>query len=525
MGRYVCIHGHFYQPPRENPWLGEIEQQPSAAPWHDWNERIAEECYAPNAAAPIEKEGGGETPATLNNYSRISFDAGPTLLSWLERSRPDILEAINEADRLGMERFSGHGPALAQGYNHLIHPLADSRDRMTQILWGIGDFRYRFSRDPEGFWLPETAVDTGSLESMAAQGIRFTILAPHQAEAVRPIGGTEWTWLREEEQAEVEQAEKEKAADGFARSEPLDTTMPYLVRLPSGREISVFFYDDDIAKAVSFGGLLNDREAFVKRLLGNGGLDPDPDRPRLIHFATDGETFGHHVQGGEKSLAWALDRIESSGDSELTIYAEFLDRFPPTHEARIMEDTSWSCPHGVERWRSDCGCAGGRLPEGSQAWRVSLREALDWLRDSAADLFEREAEGYLTDPWRARDSYIDVILDSSEEMITRFLDEQSHPGVTREEARRVLPLLELQRHAMLMYTSCGWFFDDPGDIETVQILQYAGRVIQIARAQAGVDLEEGFLSILKEAVSNDPERGNGAAIFERHVRPNLEALD
>ncbi len=505
MGRYVCIHGHFYQPPRENPWLGEIEKQLSAAPWHDWNERIAEECYAPNAAA-------------LNNYSRISFDVGPTLLSWLERSRPDILDAIKEADLLGIERFCGHGPALAQAYNHVIHPLAGRRDRMTQIVWGIGDFRHRFDRDPEGLWLPETAVDTGSLESLAEQGIRFTILAPHQAGAVRPIGSTEWTWLREEERAEVKQAEKEEVAGGFARSEGLDTTIPYLVHLPSGRKISVFFYDDDIAKAVSFGGLLNDREAFVERLLGNGGPDPDPDRPRLIHFATDGETFGHHVRGGEKTLAWTLDRLESSGDAELTIYAEFLDRFPPAHEARIEENTSWSCPHGVERWRSDCGCSGGRNPDGNQAWRAPLREALDWLRDSAAHLFEQEAGRYLVDPWRARNSYIDVILDSSEGTITRFLDEQSHLGVTPEDTRNVLPLLELQRYAMLMYTSCGWFFDDPGDIETVQILRYAGRVIQIARAQTRIDLEEGFLSILKEAVSNDPDRGSGAAIFERHVR-------
>ncbi len=505
MGRYVCIHGHFYQPPRENPWLGEIEQQPSAAPWHDWNERIAEECYAPNAAALIEGVGSAEEPVTLNNYSRISFDTGPTLLSWLERSRPDILQAIIEADRIGMERFSGHGPALAQSYNHLIHPLASSRDVMTQIVWGIRDFRHRFGREPEGLWLPETAVDTGSLESMAAQGIRFTILAPHQAEAVRPIGSNEWTLLGE------------KAL--------VDTTIPYLVRLPSGREMAVFFYDDELGKAVSFGGLLNDREAFADRLLGERGHghdhDPDSSRPQLIHLATDGETFGHHVKGGEKTLAWTLDRIERDANTELTIYGEFLDRFPPTHEVRIAENTSWSCPHGVERWRSDCGCAGGRFPEGDQAWRATVREALDWLRDSVAELFEREAGRYLADPWRARDAYIEVILDSSEETVTRFLDEQSLSGVTPEEARKVLPFLELQRHAMLMYTSCGWFFDDPGDIETVQILQYAGRVIQIARTQTGIDLEEGFLSILKDAVSNEPERGNGADIYERHVRPNL----
>jgi len=483
MEKYVCIHGHFYQPPRENPWLDEIEEQPTAAPWHDWNQRIAEECYAPNTAVPVEDDGHEGEPTTFNNFSRISFDAGPTLLWWLERSRPDILEAISEADRLGIERFSGHGPALAQGYNHLIHPLAGSRDKTTQILWGISDFRYRFGRDPEGLWLPETAVDTGSLESMAAQGIRFTILGPHQAVAVRPIGSGEWTRLREEEQDNGEMG-----GSGFTRPAGLDT----------------------------------DHEAFVERLLLDPEHDHRSDRPRLIHFATDGETFGHHFKGGEQTLARALARLESGSEAELTVYGEFLERFPPTHEVRIAENTSWSCPHGVERWRSDCGCAGGRYSEGDQAWRLPLREALDWLRDSTAELFEREAGRYLTDPWRARDSYIDVLLDPSAETIDRFMDEQSHPGITPEEARKVLPFLELQRYAMLMYTSCGWFFDDPGDIETVQILRYAGMVIQIARAQTGTDLEPGFLSILKAAVSNEPEPGNGATIFEQQVRPYME---
>ncbi|MFC1529632.1 hypothetical protein ACFL6R_02840 [Gemmatimonadota bacterium] len=357
MEKYICIHGHFYQPPRENPWLGEIEQQPTAAPWHDWNQRISDECYAPNTAVPMEGEGPDDRPTTFNNFSRISFDAGPTLLWWLERSRPDILEAIKEADRLGIERFSGHGPALAQGYNHLIHPLAGSRDRLTQVIWGISDFRYRFGRDPEGLWLPETAVDTGSLESLAARGIRFTILGPHQAVAVRPIGSGGWIGLREEAKDNME-----KGDDGFARPEGLDTSMPYLVRLPSGREISVFFFDNGIGTAVSFGGLLKDHETFVERLLLDSELDSRSDRPRLIHFATDGETFGHHFEGGEKTLARALARLESGSEAELTVYGEFLERFPPTHEVRIAENTSWSCPHGVGRWRSDCGCAGGAVP-------------------------------------------------------------------------------------------------------------------------------------------------------------------
>ncbi len=290
MDRYICVHGHFYQPPRENPWLREIEQQSSAAPWHDWNERIADECYAPNTDAPVGREDDKGQPVTLNTFSRISFDTGPTLLSWLERSRPGILEAIREADRSGRERFSGHGPAMAQAYNHLIQPLADSRDRQTQILWGISDFRHRFGRDPQGLWLPETAVDIESLDLMAAAGVRFTILASHQA----------------------------------AVEEPIDPTLPYLVRLPSGREMSVFFYDDELGNAVSFGGLLNDREVFLRTLLDRGipesdletDADSDPDQPRLIHLATDGETFGHHVKGGEETLAWTLDQLEHGGEAE-----------------------------------------------------------------------------------------------------------------------------------------------------------------------------------------------------------------
>jgi len=499
MDRYICVHGHFYQPPRENPWRGEIEEQPSAAPWHDWNERIADECYAPNTDAPVGREDDEGHPITLNTFSRISFDTGPTLLSWLERSRPGILEAIREADRSGRERFSGHGPAMAQAYNHLIQPLADSRDRQTQILWGISDFRHRFGRDPQGLWLPETAVDIESLDLMAAAGVRFTILASHQA----------------------------------AVEEPIDPTLPYLVRLPSGREMSVFFYDDELGNAVSFGGLLNDREVFLRTLLDRGipgsdletDADSDPDQPRLIHLATDGETFGHHVKGGEETLAWTLDQLERGGEAELTIYGEYLERFPATREIGIKENSSWSCPHGVERWRSDCGCSGGRLSDGSHAWRAPLREALDWLRDSAADLFVRETEPLLVDPWRARDEYINVILDRSEKTVSRFLDEQTRPEIPPEGARKVLPLLELQRNAMLMYTSCGWFFDDPGDLETVQILQYAGMVIQIAARETGTDLEGGFLSILEEVESNDPERGSGAAIYERHVRPNLAGPD
>lgn len=490
MKMWICIHGHFYQPSRENPWLNEIEAQPSAAPFHNWNERITEECYAPNAG--------------VTNYSRISFDFGPTLLSWLERSKPGVYRAVLEADVLGCERFSGHGPAIAHAYNHVILPLANSRDKYTQLVWGIRDFVFRFGREPEGLWLPEAAVDIETLEFMTALGIRFTILAPHQAVAVRSLGEDSWNEL---------------VGKGFDRGGGLDTSIPYIAKLPSGRELSVFFYDAALSNAVSFEGLLADRDSFLDRLLAgaSGGGNP----PALRHLATDGETFGHHFKDGEKTLAYALSVLESSEEVGLTVYGEFLERFSPTHEVRIEENTSWSCPHGVERWRSDCGCAGGRLKGVRQAWRTPLREALDRLRDAAAVLFESKASGLWSDPWEARNSYIDVILDPSEERVSRFLDDRILPGVDRAINSAAMPLLEMQRYAMLMYTSCGLFFDDPGDIETIQILQYAGRVIQLAAACGGVDLEREFLSGLAGVKSSYPELADGTVIYEQYVRPNL----
>ncbi len=476
---HLCIHAHFYQPPRENPWLGEIETQPSAAPWHDWNERIAEECYEPNAAA--------------GNYSRLSYNVGPTLMAWLERARPGLAAQLVEADRRGAERFGGHDPAIAQAYSHLILPLANTRDKRTQIVWGIREFSHRYSRAPEGLWLPETAVDAESLAIAAEEGIRFTILAPHQARAAR-----------------------------------IDTTVPYRVQLPGGREMALFFYDDRLGREVSFGNVLSSPGRFTDFLFAAAARAATEhpagagDEPCLVHLATDGETFGHHKRGGVEALAAALDAIEASPDHQLTVYAALLERHPPQRDVQIAENTSWSCPHGVERWRSDCGCAGGREPGWSQSWRGPLRRALDWLRDETAGRFESQAAAFFADPWAARDDYIDLILDPGEARVGRLLSEHAAPGLEPELARPGLSLLEMEHYAMLMYTSCGWFFDDPGDIETVQILQYAARVIQLASAHLGADLEEDFLRLLDEVISNDPERGSGRTIWERRVRPNLD---
>ena len=494
MPRYVCIHGHFYQPPRENPWLEAVEVQDSAYPYHDWNERITTECYAPNAASRI-LDDRHRIAAIVNNYARISFDFGPTLLSWLEEKAPEAYAAVIEADRESRDRFSGHGSALAHVYNHVILPLANPGDRRTQVLWGIADFRHRFGRAPEGMWLPETAVDLESLEVLAESGIRFTVLAPSQALRFRALGEAKWI---------------------DAPAEGIDTTRAYRVVLASGRSIDVFFYDGSISRDVAFGGLLHSGEQLAARLLSAAEAAQGP---RLVHIATDGETFGHHHAHGDMALAYALRAIGEAEDTRLTNYGEFLEKNPPSDEVEIREDTSWSCVHGIERWRSDCGCSSGAHSHWKQAWRGPLRDALDELRDAVRRPFEEEAAELLRDPWGARDGYIEVMLDRSPDNVDRFFGTHARREPEPDERIRALKLLELQRHAMLMYTSCGWFFDDLAGIEALQVLQYAGRVVQLAEELFGGAFEERFENSLAAAHSNRPEEGDGRRIYDRHVRP------
>ncbi|MHB8482610.1 MAG: DUF3536 domain-containing protein [Nitrospiria bacterium] len=491
--RYICIHGHFYQPPRENPWLEEVELQDSAYPYHDWNERITAECYAPNTASRI-LGSDGKIIDIVNNYARINFNFGPTLLSWLERHQPDVYQAILEADKVSIKRFSGHGSAMAQVYNHMIMPLAGKRDKTTQVLWGIRDFVKRFGRSPEGLWLPETAVDLETLEILADSGIRFTVLAPHQIRRVKKISGGEWQ--------EVEGGR-------------IDPTMAYLCPLPSGKAIHIFVYDGPISQDIAFGGLLNNGEAFARRLLG--AFHKDRDWPQVVHIATDGETYGHHHRYGDMALSYCLYSIESEKTTGLTNYGEYLEKHPPTHIIEITEKTSWSCVHGVERWRENCGCHSGTHPEWTQTWRKPLRDAMDWLRDRVSAIYEEGAEGYLRDPWLARDEYIEVISNRSRNHVEEFLRRHEAKVLTRSDMSRMLKFLEMQRHAMLMYTSCGWFFDDISGIETVQVMQYAARVIQLAEEAQGVSLESNYMKILQEAPSNRHE--NGAVIYEKFVKP------
>jgi alpha-amylase/alpha-mannosidase (GH57 family) len=494
MDRYVCIHGHFYQPPRENPWLEAIEAQDSAYPYHDWNQRITAECYEPNTVSRI-LDDDRHIVKIVNNYAKISFNVGPTLLAWVEEKAHEVYRAILAADRTSQSLYSGHGSALAQAYNHMILPLANRRDKFTQVLWGIRDFERRFGRKPQGLWLPETAVDLETLDILAELGIRFTVLAPHQAQRVRRQGSRSW---REVTGARI------------------DPTMAYSQRLPSGRSISLFFYDGPTSRAVAFEGLLTRGEDFANRLIG--AFSDGRTWPQMVHIATDGETYGHHHRHGDMALAYALDYIESNQLARLTNYGEYLEKHPPSHFVQIIDKTSWSCAHGVERWRADCGCQTGGHPEWNQAWRTPLREALDWLRDALAPRYEEQLGKYLDDPWKARDEYISVVLDRSPENIDRFLSEQASRALESSDKIICLKLLELQRHALLMYTSCGWFFDDLSRIETVQVLRYAGRAIQLAQEHFGDSFEESFLERLEKAKSNLAEHQDGRQIYEESVR-------
>jgi alpha-amylase/alpha-mannosidase (GH57 family) len=487
--RLIAVHGHFYQPPRENPWLEAVETQDSAHPYHDWNERITFECYAPNASARI-LDDHDRILRIVNNYATMSFNFGPTLLSWLEVRAPETYAAIIDADRASRARFSGHGSAIAQAYNHIIMPLANARDRRTQVCWGLRDFEHRFGRKPEGMWLPETAVDTDTLEVLAAAGIRFTILEPGQARRWRSFDDTDW------------------------REDGIDPTQAYRCTLPSGRKIAIFFYDGPISRAVAFENLLARGEYLANRLAG--AFDHYRAHDQLVNIATDGETYGHHHRFGDMALAYALHYIEEHELAELTNYGEFLEKHPPVHDVEIRESTAWSCAHGVERWRSDCGCSTGGQAGWNQRWRTPLREALDWLRDETAALFERYASDLIEHPWRARDDYIEVVLDRSDESLQRFLGHHAHPDA---RANDVLNLLEMQRNAMLMYTSCGWFFNDVSGIETVQVLHYAARVIQLAEKISGRNLEPDFMERLAPAMSNLPDRGTARDIYERDVLP------
>ena len=505
--RYLVVHGHFYQPPRENPWLESVETQDSAAPFHDWNSRITSECYARNGASRIVNT-RNQILRIVNNYAQMSFNFGPTLLSWLEEHAPLAYRTILDADQLSAQRFSGHGSAMAQVYNHIIMPLASRRDKELQVRWGIADFRHRFGRDPEGMWLAETAADTETLEVLAENGILFTVLAPNQCAAVRPLGRSN----RAPEPASADQSlppEKPWEQD-------LDTRRPYRVNLPSGRSLTIFFYDGARSRAIAFERLLDSGEGFAQRM-ASGFSGPSPAEPELVHVATDGESYGHHHRFGEMALSYAFQYTEAEQLATITNYGEYLAHFPPAWEARIAERTSWSCAHGVERWRSDCGCNGGRAGW-NQRWRAPLRAALDGLRDAAAPLAATLGTQLFKDWSGACDRYITIIL-NRERAHTFLAAEQARPLRDSEQVQ-AFQLLELVREMQLMYTSCGWFFDDISGIETLQIIAYAARALELAAGLFGAEgaaLEPAFLALLAEAHSNVDAEGTGADIYRTHA--------
>jgi alpha-amylase/alpha-mannosidase (GH57 family) len=503
---YIAIHGHFYQPPRENPWFEFIEAEESAHPFHDWNERIALECYQPNAHARILDE-KGKILEIVNNYSSISFNFGPTLLPWLEKNFQSVYQKILVADREGLRRF-GYGNAIAQVYNHIIMPFANERDKETEVLWGMADFEKRFHRKPEAMWLPETAVNIPTLQVLVKYGMRFLILSPFQALRVRPFGGKRWT--------DVSQGR-------------IDSTQPYrcFIQDASGKKlldqfIDVFFYNGIISKEIAFGDLLKDGNAFSNRF--TQFYQESKERPQLIHIATDGETYGHHKKFGDMALAYALDKGFPTRGFELINYGAFLKRFPPVYEAEIDEGpkgegTSWSCAHGVGRWKEDCGCSTGGKPGWNQKWRKPLREALDLLRDELSLVFEREGEKIFQDIWEARNGYIEVILNRSPERINSFFDQYGRKGLDEKGRIKGIKLLEMQRHALRMYTSCGWFFADLAGLETILVLQHAARAIQLAEELTGEAIEKKFLKHLSEGKSNLPEIGSGDQVYQRLVKP------
>jgi alpha-amylase/alpha-mannosidase (GH57 family) len=490
---YVAVHGHFYQPPRENPYLNAIERQDSAHPFHDWNERIFYECYRPNAYARIHNH-NGELVQIVNNYEYLSFNMGATLLSWLEQYDRPTYERIIEGDRLSAQRLGGHGNAIAQVYNHIIMPLASWRDKLTQIRWGKADFEHRFGRAPRGMWLAETAIDYETIEALIQEGIRFTILAPSQAQRIRPLShnGKTAPWL--------------EVGGG-----QIDPTRPYRCFLKNRTEfLDIFFYDGPISRDMGFGELLSSSYSFAARL----GQAVQGHPHQLIAVATDGETFGHHKHFTEKSLAYCFTHEFPQRGWQVTNFDHYLSMYPPEWEVELKPVTAWSCAHGVDRWQDDCGCGAGI---GYGKWRRPLRDALNWLRDQIHQLYQTTAMHYFHDLWTVRDEFIAVILERTQ---WQSLWHTYGKGNLEDHRRQwdAIRLLEMERHSLLSFTSCGWFFEEISRPEGVQILRYAGRAIDLAADVAGVLLEEEFMERLALAPSNVSIYKNGADIYRQCVQ-------
>jgi len=502
--KYFALHAHFYQPPRENPWTGRIDSQPSAWPFHDWNSRIARECYLPNACARV-NDARGRVLELTNNYLHMNFNFGPTLFGWLEKNYPFYYARIVRAARDSRER-TGHSNAIAQGYNHMIMPLASFQDQLTQALWGIKDFEHRFGFKPEAMWLPETAASDDTLRLLVDLGMKYVILSPYQADKVRPAGG-EWV----------------DASRG-----DLDTTRPYLWRdaqpgAAKDRSIAIFFYDGPLSKAAAFEGLTRDSGVFADRV--EACFKPNKAGPQLVSMAVDGETFGHHHKFSDMTLAHAfLHELRNRG-IRVVNFGEYLRGNPPADEVMIKtgpdgEGTAWSCAHGVRRWKGGCDCGG---EGGSLNWRLPFRAALNALRDAAAGVYASEASKFFRAPWEARNAYAGLLLDRSPEAAAAFFQKHASRELNKAERARALELLEMQKHAMFMFTSCGWFFADISRIEAVQNLRYAARVAETLRDLGFENADRPFLSLLELAHSNFQDAGDGLKIYGELLGENALA--
>jgi alpha-amylase/alpha-mannosidase (GH57 family) len=500
----LVVHGHFYQPPREDPWTGEVAEEHGAAPDHDWNERINAECYRPNAVARVFERGA--VARWHNNYAALSFDVGPTLARWLERHEPLALRRMIAADREQRLRY-GRGNALAHPYFHSILPLCDPLDRATLVRWGIAEFRHRFRREPEGMWLPETAADNATLATLAEHGVAFAVLAPTQAARVRPLSGGAWRDVH---------------------GGRVDPSRPYRWRHPdgSGRGLALFFFDGELAHGVAFGSALASTEALVGAL-AQARRRADGD---LVHLAVDGETFGHHQGWGERVIAHALFEELPRRGVRVTSYAAALARRAPRDEVELDlgprgEGTAWSCAHGVGRWLRDCGC---RLDATTrQQWREPLRAAFDLLRERARGLYLDQAAPLLVDAWVARDGFIDVLLAPTPRRLSHFLARYGRPDLRRAERLRALRLLDLQFHLLAMDTSCGWFFDDVAGLESVLVMRHAARALDLWDELAGDAWpapRADVLDVLAAARSNRRDAGSGADVFRRHARPSRRSV-
>ena len=500
----ICIHGHFYQPPRENPWTGEIELQDSAKPYHDWNERIYDECYKANAEAEILND-KGKAVSVVNNYEMLNFNFGPTLLAWIRTKHPETYKKIIEADRKSIDLHSGHGNAIAMCYNHMIMPLANLNDKITQVKWGVADFRFHFGRVPEGIWLPETACNDETIEVLISEGIKYIILDTSQAAYTRKLGEENWSDVNDNS---------------------IDPKMPYrrFSELNRKMYIDIFFYDGPVSKSVAFDDVLASSQNLLNKIFS--ASDEKSRSQQLISVATDGETFGHHKKHAERTLAFFMKSLVPQNRLKVVNFGEYLAEHQPVFEVRIKpgdngEGTSWSCVHGVKRWKEDCGCGGGG--GWIQQWRKPLRESMDWLRDQMIIIYENIGSIFFNEVWKARNNYIGLLLEPSSKNRDKFFKENAVRAFDENEIQIAIKLLEMQRYSMLMYTSCGWFFSEISGLETVKILEYASRAMELVRDVTGIELEEEFKNRLAAAKSNIPKYKTGKGVYMKLVKPHRPA--